>query len=494
MIFYFNTDTVLVNLTNTDLYRRGMQKTKELLYIRIANDLEHQIRHETLKVGDKLPSLRSICIECGVSLSSASQAYLELESRGLIESRPRSGYFVSFTAKQFRDVPSTSHPKLAHALEDSEEIINTVVTNGQKANLFLSSGVPALALLPVAKLNKGMIATIRSLPDNGVNYEHYGNPKLKQQIAKRSLTWGGRLHADEIITTAGCMDAISFCMLSLAKKGDTIAVESPTYFGILQLAKNIGLNVLELPTNPLTGVDVDALEKAMKKSKIKLCLLVSNFNNPLGCSMPDTHKKAVVKLLEKYNVPLIEDDLYGDLYFGEHRPRTCKSFDESGMVLWCGSFSKTLAAGYRVGWVAPGKFLEKIKRTKHYHSISCNSIAHETIANFLENERYENHLRKLRQTLYRNTLQFHRFISDYFPGDTRASRPQGGFHLWVELNKQVDTIELYNKVIQHKISFTPGRMYTLRNQYNNCMRLSTGLILNDKVEAALKLVGRLAGR
>ncbi len=462
--------------------------------MQIANNFEQQIKHDLLKVGDKLPSLRTICLERGVSLSSVTQAYLELESRGLIESRPRSGYFVSYAHKYFRDVPNTTQPKLTSASEDPEEIINTVTNNAARATLFLSSGVPALSLLPVAKLNKGMMQAIRSLPDSGINYERYGNAKLKQQIARRSLLWGGSLQEDEIVTTSGCMDAISFCMLSLAKKGDTIAVESPTYFGILQLAKNSGLKVMELPTNAVTGVEMEALEKAMKKNKIRLCVLVTNFNNPLGCSMPDDHKKAVARLSEKYNVPVIEDDLYGDLYFGDHRPRTCKSYDESGNILWCGSFSKTLAAGYRVGWVAPGKFLEKIKRTKHYHSISCNPIAHETIANFLENNRYENHLRKLRQTLHRNTLQFHRFIGEYFPEDTRVSRPQGGFHLWVELNKKADTVELYNKVITHKISFTPGRMYTLRNQYNNCLRLSTGLILNEKVEAALKLVGKLAGK
>ena len=479
-------------MTNTDEMRQ--LQNKELLYVQIANNFEHQIKNDLLKVGDKLPSLRTICLERGVSLSSVSQAYLELESRGLIESRPRSGYFVSYAHKHFRDVPSTTQPKLTNASEDPEEIINTITVNAERANIFLSSGVPALSLLPVAKLNKGMIQAIRSLPDNGIHYERYGNPKLKQQIARRSLLWGGNLREEEIVTTSGCMDALAFCILSLAKKGDTIAVESPTYFGILQLAKNSGLKVMELPTNPVTGVEMEALEKAMKKSEIKLCLLVTNFNNPLGSSMPDAHKKAVAKLSEKYNVPVIEDDLYGDLYFGDHRPRTCKSYDESGMVLWCGSFSKTLAAGYRVGWVAPGKFLEKIKRAKHYHSISCNSIAHETIANFLENDRYENHLRKLRQTLYRNTLQFHRLIGEYFPEDTKVSRPTGGFHLWVELNKRTDTVELYNKVIQHKISFTPGKMYTLRNQYNNCLRLSTGLVLDDKVEAALKLVGRLAGK
>jgi DNA-binding transcriptional MocR family regulator len=463
-----------------------------LLYVQIANSLEHQIKNDLLRVGDKLPSLRTLCNERGVSLSSAAQAYLELESRGLIESRPRSGYFVSFAHKYFRDVPSTTQPRLTSSSEDQQEILTAIQANASRANIFLSSGVPALELLPVAKLNKGMIQAIRSLPDHGLHYQNEGNPKLKQQIARRSLLWGGKLRENEIIPTSGCEDAISFCLLSLTKRGDTIAVESPTYFGFLQLARNIGLNVLELPTNPVSGIELDALEKAMKKNKIKLCVLVSNFNNPLGSSMPKEHKKAAVRMAEKYNVPIIEDDLYGDLYFGDHRPTTCKTYDEGGMVLWCGSFSKTLAAGYRVGWVAPGKFQEKVVRTKYYHSLACNNIAHETIANFLENERYENHLRRLRQTLHRNTLQFQRMIGEYFPENTRISRPQGGFHLWVELGKKHDTVQLYNKVIQHKISFTPGRMYTLGKQYNNCLRLSTGLILNDKVDNALKLLGAYA--
>lgn len=471
-----------------------MAKNHELLYLQIADGIEQQVKTEVLKVGDKLPSLRVICSEKGVSLSTATLSYLELESRGLIESRPRSGYFVSYAHRHINNVPSTSQPLSTKSSDDLQAIIDVVIKNGPKANILLSSGVPSTNLLPVARLNKCMIQAMRELPDSGIGYERLGNLKLRQQVARRSLSWGGKLQPDEIITTAGCMDAIAFCMQSVTQKGDTIAIESPLYFGIMQLARNLGLNVLELPTNPLTGVELDALEKAMKKNKIKLCLLVSNFNNPLGSCMPDAHKKAVVKLLEKYNVPLIEDDLYGDLYFGDHRPVTCKSFDESGMVMYCGSFSKTLSAGYRVGWVAPGKFYAKVSRTKNYHSISCNVLAHEAVANFLENERYDNHLRTLRQTLYRNTLFFQRYISEHFPEDARISRPQGGFHLWVELNKKTDTVELYNKVIRHKISFTPGRMYTLQNQYNNCLRLSTGLVWNEKVADALQLVGKLAAK
>lgn len=461
------------------------------LYLQIANHVENQIQQQVLQVGDKLPSIRTVAGERGVSMTTAQQAYYELESRGLIASRPQSGYYVTYAHKHFKSVPETSKPILAHSEDDTEDIIATVSHNYSNVKFPLSSGVPALSLLPVAKLNKAIVDATRSMVGSGLAYDIYGNQNLKRQIASRSLSWGGRLSADDILTTSGSIDAISYGMLALVQRGDTIAVESPIYFGILHLAKSIGLNVLELPTNPITGIEIEALEKAFVKKKVKLCLLVSNFSNPLGSLMPEENKKAVVRLLEKFNIPLIEDDLFGDLYFGPKRPTCCKSYDESGLVLLCSSFSKTLAPGYRVGWMAPGKFKEKVARIKYYHSLYTTSITHHAIGTFLEQNRYENHLRKLRQTLHKNSLQFLRSISSYFPSDTKVTIPQGGLHLWVEVGKHINTVELYNSAMEYKISIAPGRMFTLQNQYNHCFKLNFGLEWNEKVEGALKQLGKL---
>jgi DNA-binding transcriptional MocR family regulator len=336
-----------------------------------------------------------------------------------------------------------------------------------------------------------MLEAIRSLPDSGIGYDLGGNRKLKELIAQRALMWNGRLKPEEIITTAGCMDAIAFCLLSLAVRGDTIVVESPVYYGILQLARNLGLNVLELPTNARTGIEIDALKKVLKTRKVKLCLLVSNFNNPLGSCMPDEHKKEVVKLLDHYNIPLIEDDEYGEFHFGTRRPLNCKSFDESGNVIWCGSFSKTLAPGYRVGWVSAGKFHEKISRTKAYHSLASNSLAQEAISRFIENNRYDNHLRKLRRALHANSLQMMRCVSEYFPEGVKVNRPQGGFLTWVEMPGGTDALKLYDKAVRHKISIAPGRLYTLQDQYNNCFKLSYGMPWTEQVENGFKVLGGL---
>lgn len=469
-------------------------RKEELLYLRIARNIEHQIKNDVLKIGDKLPSLRSVCGEYGVSMSTAVQGYLDLESKGLIESRPQSGFYVAYAHKRFPGMPETSSPVNHFGVEQTEDIISRVYAGiGNNSHLHFSLGVPAPELLPIARINKALIQATRELPASGTSYEQIqGNQKLRRQIARWSFTWEGQLQENDVVTTTGCMSALAYSMSALAVKGDTIAVESPVYFGILQLAHNLGLNVLELPTNAITGVEVDALKQALERKKIKLCLLVSNFSNPLGSSIPDEHKKEIVRLMEKHQVPLIEDDLYGDVYFGNHRPKSCKTYDESGIVLWCGSVSKTLAPGYRVGWVAPGKFKDQVIRTKLYHTVSSPTLMQEAIGNFLETGRYEHHLRKMRHVLHTNSLQYLRAICDYFPEGTRVSRPQGGFLLWIELPRNIDTVQLYEQALLHKISIAPGRMFTLQNQYSNCLRLSYGMLWNDKVDRALKTLGKLA--
>jgi len=466
---------------------------KELLYLKIACSLEQQINNEVLKVGDKLPSIRMICRQHGVSMSTAQFAYYELEAKSLIEPRPQSGYYVSNTLRSKLAMPEVTRPETKPVKVVTDIFENSFNNAAEKNFTVFSRGVPAIPLLPVAKLNKGMLHAIRSLPGGGTSYETLqGNEKLRTQVAKWSFNWKGNLSKKDILTTAGCMNAISYCLMALTKSGDTIAVESPCFYGILQLSQSIGLKVLELPTNPQTGVDIEALKKIVHKTKLAACLFVSNFNNPFGSLMPDEHKKEAVKLLEKYNVPLIEDDIYGDIYFGDKRPTCCKSYDESGMVLLCSSVSKTLAPAYRVGWVAPGKYMEQLSKIKLFNCLSSTAVTHEVIGSFLENGRYEAHLRKLRRTLYTNYLQYVRVIGEHFPAGTKISRPQGGLSLWVELPKQTDTIVLYNSAISKKIIFSPGSMFTLQKQFNNCMRLSYGLEWNEKTESGLKVLGRLA--
>ena len=468
-------------------------KNSNYLYQQFADRIEKQIKSGVLNVGDKLPSIREVCAETGYSMSTVSKAYYEVESRSLIESRPQSGYYVSNISARIIPEPSSSKPTLSVKNIEREDLID-LVYGGMNAKdiTMLSLGFPSNELLPIAKLNKGMIQAMRQLPNSGTSYEEMqGNSNLRKEIARWSFTWGGSLTEDDIITTPGCISAISHCLMTLTKPGDTIITESPVYFGILQLAKSLGLYVMELPTNMTTGIELEALKKALSTKKVKACVLISNFSNPSGSIMPIEHKKEVVQLMEFYNIPLIEDDIYGDLYFGPSRPTNCKTYDESGIVLCCSSVSKTLAPGYRVGWVSPGKFKKEILRNKLYHTLSSPTITHEVVGDFLKNGRYENHLRKIRQILNHNCNNYINTVLESFPTGTKVSQPQGGFFLWVELDKSIDTTAFYHLAMKQNISIAPGRIFSFQDQFSNCMRLSFGLPWSNELRESIKTLGRL---
>lgn len=464
---------------------------EEFLYVEISANIAGLIRNGVLKPGERLPSVRMLCREHGISMNTAKRVFMELEAQSLAESRPQSGYFVSRLSYQRLPLPEVSRPSQVAGNKEPEELIRKVYATMGKSDLTLFSiGVPSGTFLPLAKLNKEIMHATRDLKDSGTEYEPLeGNEQLRRLVAARSIYWGGSLRENELVTTAGGMNALAFCMMALGKPGDTIAVESPCYPGILQLAKSLRLKVLELPTHPATGIEMDALKKALPR--INLCLLVPNFNTPLGSCMPDENKKEVVQLLAAHNIPLIEDDVYGDLYFGAHRPKCCKSFDQDGTVLWCSAVSKTLAPGYRVGWVAPGRYKEQIMKLKLAHAISSSTITQQAVAGFLKSGRYENHLRRLRKVIQDNYQLYINAIAECFPEGTRTSRPQGGLALWVEFSKTVNTTELFDRAIRQKISIAPGRMFTLQDQFENCMRISIGLPFSEEVRHKLKQLGKL---
>ncbi|MCD9576361.1 PLP-dependent aminotransferase family protein [Flavobacterium soyae] len=471
-------------------------KSSNYLYLQFADVIENQIKSGLLSVGDKLPSIREVCAETGYSMSTVSKAYYEVESRSLIESRPQSGYYVSNISARIIAEPSASTPILTVENIEREDLVDLVYGDMRKKNLtMLSLGFPSNELLPIAKLNKGMVQAMRQLPNSGTSYEEIqGNSNLRKEIARWSFTWGGSLTEEHIITTPGCISAISDCLLTLTKPGDTIITESPVYFGILQLASSLGLYVMELPTNMTTGIELEAVKKTLAANKVKACVLMSNFSNPSGSMMPNEHKKEIVRLMDFYNVPLIEDDIHGDLYFGASRPTNCKTYDESGIVLCCSSVSKSLAPGYRVGWVSPGKFKKEVLRTKLYHTISSPTITHEVVGDFLKNGRYENHLRKIRQILNRNCNNYINTVLESFPAGTKVSQPQGGFFLWVELDQKIDTAAFYHLALKHNISIAPGRIFSFQNQFSNCMRLSFGLPWSNELRESIRTLGRLAAK
>jgi DNA-binding transcriptional MocR family regulator len=374
-----------------------------------------------------------------------------------------------------------------------KEMISNIyadITADHKMNFALA--VPDASLLPAAKLNKSVVHALRNSKNHCIQYEHtQGSIELRKQIAKLAFNWGGKIKPEEVIITNGCLEAITMCLKAVTNYGDTVAVECPSYFGIYQAIESLGLKVVEISSDPTNGLELDSLEKAIEKFNIKACVCVPNFNNPLGSCMPDENKKKLVDLITKQNIPLIEDDIYGELYFGKNRPRPCKYFDTKGMVMHCSSLSKSLAPGYRIGWTLPGKFFEEVRQIKRMHNISSPTLTQAAMAHFLQHGRYEYHLKNLRKALHTQCLRYIQSIITYFPGDTKISRPHGGFVLWLELNKNVDVFKLRSEAMKQHISVVPGKIFSASCNFSHCLRISFGKPWNDDIDWGLKVLGDL---
>jgi len=465
----------------------------EFLYDQIVGRIEKQIKQNLLKTGEKLPSVRALSQQQGISISTAYKAYAELENMGMIEARTKSGYYVKFSPSAFARAPQVNPPLKKIEQASVSQMIAMVNANMSKENVLrLSASAPSINLIPLARLNKSMTEAMRASPYGNVNYENVqGNVSLRKQVAKNAFNWGGQITEDDVVTTQGCLEALVFCLRALTKPGDTVAIESPTYFGIFNVMLSLDLNVLEIPVLPETGVDIDYLEQAMDKVDIKACLFVTNFSNPVGSCMPDDRKKQLVDLITKRQIPLIEDDIYGEIYFGKSRPRTCKSYDKEGWVMLCSSVSKSLAPGYRVGWCIPGRFKEQIINIKMMHTISSATPTQAAIAHFFETGRYDLHMRNLRKALHTQSLHYMQAIATHFPADTKVSRPQGGYALWIELNKKINAFELYQSAIEQNISIAPGQIFSTDSRFTNFMRISFGLTYDECMEQSFLLLGQL---
>lgn len=472
-----------------------MQETmvRDHLYLEVSDRIETLIEKRALKVGDKLLSVRALSKEQGISLSTAFQAYYHLESKGLIEARPQSGYYVRYSPQHMLSIPMVGKAADEVVPVSIDDMISSVYKDLRSDRLLnFALGSPSHELLPAAKLNKSVVQALRSSTDSCLQYEHVqGNVELRKQIAIQSFNWGGAISEDDVVITAGCMEALSLSLKAITKPGDAVAIESPTYFAIFQVMESLGLKVVEIPTDPATGVDIDGLENAITKFDIRACLFVCNFNNPLGSCMPEEKKKRLVSLISKHDIPLIEDDIYGELYFGKTRPHTCKTYDRKGLVIQCGSFSKSLAPGYRIGWTIPGKFKERVIRVKRMNNVSTNTLAQSAIAHFLANGRYELHLRHLRKALHTNCMRYTQAITNYFPEETRITRPQGGFALWLEFNKKFDGYKIHKQALKLNIGIAPGQIFSSKGQFSNCFRISFGLPYVDKVDNGLRQLGDL---
>ncbi len=463
------------------------------LYKTVASRVTRLIEEGTLRAGEKIPSVRKLRAQQQVSVATVLQAYRLLESRGLIEARPQSGYYVRARRWSPPPEPQKTTPATRTCKVRVSDLFREVVQVTRDPSLVrLGASLPSAELFPTLELIRTMASVGRRFPVLSNSYELTpGNAALRTQIARHMLDAGCLLSPDDLIITCGATEALSLCLRAVAKAGDTIAIESPTFFGILQMIESLGMKACEIPTYPREGICLDELTERLDCCKIKACVFSLNFSNPLGSCMPDEKKKRLVHLLAERHIPLIEDDIYGAIAFGPTRPKAAKAFDEKGMVLHCNSFTKTLAPGYRVGWTAPGRFKSQVEYLKIVTTSATATLPQMAIAEFLAEGGYDYHLRKIRKIYAEQMQRMSEAVTRYFPEGTKATRPTGGQVLWVELPKKIDALELYRRALREKISIAPGPLFSPKQAFPNFIRLNCGNPWSEVIENAMIKLGQL---
>lgn len=468
-------------------------RSAETRYEMVAHKLAALIEKGTYRAGDRVPSVREYSQRNRLSVTTVVTAYRLLEDRGLIEARPQSGYYV-----KARAVPQAPEPEITAPAREPTRVSVAELTMmvqrdmGNPHLVHLGFAVPPADCVPAEKLARALSAAARQLSRGAAHLTSTpGAEPLRKQLARRAAALGCDVPPDRIVTTVGCQEALTLSLRATCKPGDTVALESPTYHGVLQAIESLGLRALELPTHPREGLSLEALAEALEEKKVQACFVITNMSNPLGGTLSEARKRELVELCTLHDVPLIEDDVYGDLAFASPRPGVAKAYDRAGIVLLCSSVSKTLAPGYRVGWVMPGRYFERIEYMKMVTNIATATAPQLAVADFLATGGYDRFLRSVRPVYARRMEAMAQGILAHFPAGTRVARPAGGFVVWVELPRKVDALALYAEAVKAGISFAPGPMFSAKGRYRNCLRLNSAF-WSPEVERAIATLGRLA--
>lgn len=460
------------------------------LYIQLANRLQALIEEGGYREGERVPGVRVLSRQFGVSISTVLQAYQTLEAKGYLQARERSGYYVRLPAREMpepRMPPQDSEPQAVSA----RDMTMAFCADEHKRMVPLASAIPDPKFLPLRQIQKSTLWAARQGLE-GLDYAFPGKERLRRLVARRMASLGVAVSPDEILITNGAQEAIILSLQAITEPGDIVAVEAPSFPGILQALEVVGLRALEIPSHPSEGVSLEGLQLALEQWPLKACVVVPNHSNPMGACMSTERKQHLVSMLALAKVPLIEDDIYGDLnHFGE-RPLPAKAFDKADNVIYCSSFSKTVSPGLRVGWMIPGRYLASIRQRKYFLNLATSSVSQLAVAHFLENGGYEHYLRKARRCYQETTERLRFCVARAFPEQTAVSRPRGGFVLWVQLPEGVSGTEIYRRARLELINVAPGVMFSTTQKFENCLRLNTGNPWTERIETAVIRLGSLA--
>ena len=458
-------------------------------YEELAMDIRTQIANNTWRSGEKIPSVRMSCRNYNVSNSTVLQAYQLLESEGWIIAKPQSGYFVAPKVDGVDYQPPVAREKKAI----NDRLFDFLKSSSAEGIVPFGSAFPDPDLFPLPTLTRNLASAGRKMTGASViNNLPPGSESLRRQIAQRYLQQGISVNHQDIVITSGAMEALNLSLQTVTQSGDHVVIESPAFYGALQAVERLGLKPIEVDVCPVKGLDIEQFEIVLKNNNVKACWLMTTFQNPTGTSLSDEAKRRVVEIAEQNNTYIIEDDVYGDLYHEGHKPKPLKASDKTDSVLLCGSYSKSLCPGYRVGWVVNARFNDAIQKLQLLSTLSSSAPVQLGVTHFLTHESYDNHLRKLRKSLLERKARFIEIIKQYFPHSIKIEDPAGGYFIWIRFNSDFDSQQLHQLAIAQGISVASGDLFSEQGRADNAFRLNFSYELTQERENALVLLGKLA--
>jgi len=461
-------------------------------YRALAATLTEELRAGRHRPGAQLPSVRQLCADHGASLATVTHALHRLEDAGLIEARPRRGFFVRASAVQ--EVPTAAPPIDAIALAGRRKRLIALATTQADC---LSLGHLALddALLPLAALKRLLIQQLRSGTSVLSTRTCHGTAALREQLALRSRAMGCDFHADDIVVTQGEAEALELGLRVLTRAGDLVAVASPAPFRALEIIASLGLQVLEIPASgDGQGLSVAALAFALQHRRVAACLFEPSCASADGSLMSDAAKQQLAALLAQHQIPLIECDLMGDLFRGTQRPRPVKAFDRSDTVLYCGSFACLTGPGFSLGYVVAGRHHLQLQAARTVHGELLPAPIVHTLTAFMAGGAFELHLRRQRRRLAAQLAAHHEAVLRHFPPGTRVSIGQGGYMLWIELPVGLDACALLEQARHRGYTFVPGAVFTTDARFDHCLRLTASYPLDEARARGIRTLGEIAAR
>lgn len=461
-------------------------------YQALASELAQAIQAGRLPAGSALPSLRDCANQRGLSLNTVTSAYRLLEDQGLIAARPQSGFYVR-SALAEPSASLRSQPSQVQGSAQQQLMAEVLEAQGRPGYLNLALAIPkGPRVYPQERLAKVTAALLRQQP---ALLSHYAMPPgplpLREQVVRRARHLGMALRADDVLITHGALEALQLALRATTRPGDTVGIEAPAYFNLYALLASLGLTALEIPTHPQRGLDLDALETLCEGKRLAAVVCMPTIHNPLGCSMPVAHKRRLAAMAQQYRLPVIEDIVYAELQYTEPAAPTVRAFDHEGWVLVCSGFSKAIAPDARLGWVDGGRYAATLRHLKFVSTGGEPALLCMAVSEFLRNGHYDHHLRGVRRLYEQQVAAVRGLIASHFPDGTRATQPEGGFLLWLQLPGKVDSLALYRAALTEKIVILPGQVYSQGARYRHCVRVSCGQEVDAQYVAGIKTLGRL---